>query len=277
MNPILLAIVSVVIIGLICAVVLVVASKVMAVEEDPKMGLIRECLPGANCGACGYAGCDGYAKALADGSETRTNLCIPGADAAAHAISDVLGVAAADVVEMVAVVRCNGDCDQTKDKMDYEGPKSCKAAKNFFGGVGACTFGCMGFGDCEAVCPVNAITIEKSLARVDSVACIGCGMCARTCPTGVITTLPRTAKVVVECSSKAKGAVVRKACTAGCIGCTKCQQVCPSDAIHVTNNLAVVDQDKCTGCGTCVENCPVKCIHMVDNFTQWQAAHNLAR
>ena len=272
MSTILFPILCVLIIGVICALVLVVASTVMAVKEDPKMGEIRECLPGANCGACGYAGCDGYAKALADGTETRTNLCVPGADGVAKEVSAILGVEAQDVVEMVAVVRCGGDCDKTQDKMDYQGVKSCKAARVFFGGLGSCNFGCIGFGDCEAVCPVNAITVDHSLARVDSAACIGCGMCARTCPTGVITTIPRTAKAVVACHSTAKGAQVRKACTAGCIGCTKCQQVCPNDAIHVANNLAAVDPDKCTGCGTCVENCPVKCIHLVDNLTQWQAA-----
>lgn len=277
MNPILMAILAVAVIGIICALVLVVASTVMAVKEDPKMGLIRECLPGANCGACGYAGCDGYAKALADGSETKTNLCIPGADACAHAVSDILGVAAEDVVEMVAVVRCSGDCDKTKDKMDYQGVKTCKAVKQFYGGLGSCTFGCIGFGDCEAVCPVQAISIERSLAKVNDVTCIGCGVCARTCPTGVIATIPRTGKVLVTCSSNAKGAVVRKACTAGCIGCTKCQQVCPHDAIHVVNNLAEVDQSKCTGCGTCVESCPVKCIQVVDHFTQWQAVTKAAR
>lgn len=277
MEAILFAVLSVVVIGLICAVVLVAASAVMVVKEDPKLGQIRECLPGANCGACGYAGCDGYAKALADGTETRTNLCVPGADACAHAVSAILGVEAEDVVELVAVVRCSGDCDKTKDKMDYQGLKSCKAAKQFFGGVGECTFGCIGFGDCVAVCPQNAISVERSLARVDSVACIGCGLCARTCPTGVITTIPRVAKALVTCSSKAKGPVVRKACTAGCIGCGKCEKSCPSGAIHVVSNLAAIDQSLCTGCGTCVEGCPVKCIQMVDNFTAWQAATGAAR
>ena len=244
---------------------------VRAADEILRLEGIDECYIGLNDLHLGYHQKFLF-QPLADGTETRTNLCVPGADGVAKEVSAILGVEAQDVVEMVAVVRCGGDCDKTKDKMDYQGVKSCKAARVFFGGLGSCNFGCIGFGDCEAVCPVNAITVDHSLARVDSAACIGCGMCARTCPTGVITTIPRTAKAVVACHSTAKGAQVRKACTAGCIGCTKCQQVCPNDAIHVTNNLAAVDPDKCTGCGTCVENCPVKCIHLVDNLTQWQAA-----
>ena len=110
MNPILLAVLSVAIIALLCSVMLVVASKVMAVPEDPLFPAVRECLPGANCGACGYAGCDGYAKALASGEEKRTNLCVPGGDGGAAAVAAVLGVEAEDVEEMVAAVVCGGDC-----------------------------------------------------------------------------------------------------------------------------------------------------------------------
>ena len=74
MNIIVLAIVSVAVIALVCSVMLVIASNVMAVKEDPLFPAVRECLPGANCGACGYAGCDGYAKALAAGTDKRTAL-----------------------------------------------------------------------------------------------------------------------------------------------------------------------------------------------------------
>ncbi|MEG1395576.1 MAG: RnfABCDGE type electron transport complex subunit B [Oscillospiraceae bacterium] len=264
MNPIVFAIVLVTAIGLICSVVLVIAAKVMAVKEDEKFAPLREALPGANCGACGYPGCDGYAKALAAGTETRTNLCVPGADSCAKAVADVLGVEAADVVEMVAVVHCSGDCEHTQEKMNYTGERSCKAMKLYFGGVGACSFGCMGGGDCAAVCPKGAINMVKGIAEVDRSLCIGCSLCVKACPSHIISVIPQTANLVVKCSSTAKGVAVRKACSAGCIGCTKCQQVCPHDAIHIVNNLAVVDQDKCTGCGTCAESCPTKCLTVVD-------------
>ena len=89
MMEILIPILAVTVIGLICAVGLAVASSVMAVKEDTRFTEIRECLPGANCGACGYTGCDGYAKALLEPG-TKTNLCVPGADAVAAQIAALL-------------------------------------------------------------------------------------------------------------------------------------------------------------------------------------------
>ena len=174
MNEILIAVIPVVIIGIVCAAVLVVASKLMAVKEDERFPKVRECLPGANCGACGFAGCDGYAKALCENPDTPTNLCIPGADGVSRQLSEVLGVEFADVVEQVAVVHCSGDCAHTQDKVQYEGIESCTAAKLMYGGKGSCTYGCLGMGDCAAVCPHDAICLENGVARVDPRACIGC-------------------------------------------------------------------------------------------------------
>ena len=51
--------------GLVFAVILVMASKFMAVPVDETQVKVRDVLPGANCGACGFAGCDDYAAALA--------------------------------------------------------------------------------------------------------------------------------------------------------------------------------------------------------------------
>ena len=186
MEAILTAVIPVVIIGVICAAVLVIASKVMAVKEDERFPKVRECLPGANCGACGYAGCDGYAKALCENSDTPTNLCIPGADGVAKQLSEVLGVEFADVVEQVAVVHCSGDCEHTQDKVDYQGIATCKAAKLLYGGKGSCSYGCLGLGDCAAVCPKEAICIEDGIAHVNPKDCIGCGMCAKECPNHLI-------------------------------------------------------------------------------------------
>ena len=245
MNVIILSVVSVVIIAFLCGVLLVVASKVMAVEEDPLFAPIRECLPGANCGACGYPGCDGYAQALASGEEKRTNLCVPGAGGCAAALAAVLGVEAAAPVEAkVAVVFCGGDCTKTTGEGEE---KSCK-------------FGCIGCGACAAVCPKNAIRMENGIAVIDTELCIGCGMCAKTCPKQVIRMLPKSQKVYDRCSNPEMGKAVMTACKAGCIGCTKCSKVCPEGAITMENNLAVVDPEKCTGCGTCVDACPTKCM-----------------
>ena len=264
MYPILIAAIVVVAIGAVCAAVLVIASKFFGVEEDQTAVEIRECLPGANCGACGYAGCDGYAKALAEDGSIKTNLCVPGGDSVSKKISDILGVAFEDVIEQVAVIHCYGDCDHTSAKMEYDGIKSCAAAKLLYGGDGKCTCGCIGFGDCMSVCPQGAICLEKGIAHIDTRKCIGCGLCARTCPQGIIDIMDDVDKVLVTCSNTEKGAVVRNKCSNGCIGCKKCEKNCPVGAIKVENNLARIDYSICTDCGECAKNCPVGCILVSD-------------
>ena len=263
-QAILTAVIPVVIIGVVCAAVLVVASKIMAVKEDERFPAVRDCLPGANCGACGFAGCDGYAKALCEDPSTPTNLCIPGADAVSKRLSETLGVEFADVIEQVAVVRCSGDCRHTQDKVAYSGINSCAAAKLQYGGKGSCTFGCLGLGDCAAVCPQNAIEIVDGVAMICAAECIGCGLCAKTCPNRLISLVPDVKKVVVKCSNRDKGTLTRKVCSIGCIGCKKCEKVCPSGAIKVVDNVAVIDYEKCTDCGACAESCTTGCIKVVD-------------
>ncbi len=264
MNPVLLAVLSVTVIALLCAVMLVIASKVMAVPEDPLFPAIRECLPGANCRACGYAGCDGYAKALASGEETRANLCVPGAVATAQSVASVLGVEAGEVEEKVATVFCGGDCTLAPDRADYQGARTCAAAKLLSGGPKACSFGCLGFGDCANVCPVGAISIVKGIAVVDRSLCIACGLCEKTCPNHIIHVIPKKQKTFDRCSNPNKGKPVMDVCKAGCIGCTKCAKVCPEGAITMNGDLAHVDADKCTGCGTCVEACPTKSMQFTE-------------
>ena len=248
-------------IGAVMALLLTLAAKFFAVEVDERAVQIRECLPGANCGACGYSGCDAYAQALADGLTDKTNLCIPGGDGAACAIAQALGVDAQDVVEMVAYVACNGTCDVVGKQFDYDGQQSCRTANMTYSGDRFCNFACLGYGDCVRVCPEHAIAIENGIARINPKACIGCGICTRECPNGIIHLVPDVTRVVVECSNHDKGAITRKACSNGCIGCMKCQKACPHGAITVIDNLATIDYSKCTGCGTCVGVCPVHCIH----------------
>lgn len=260
---ILIPILAVTVIGLICGVGLSVASVVMKVQEDERLPAIRNCLPGANCGACGFSGCDGYAKALLEPG-TKTNLCVPGGDAVSKQISQVLGVEAEDVIEQVAVVRCGGNCEKTQPACDYQGIKSCTAAKLYFGGGGSCTFGCLGLGDCANVCPQNAIFFDKGVAVVDYEQCIGCGLCEKACPQMLIDIVPDVSKVAVFCSNKDKGAATRKACSAGCIGCKKCEKACEHGAIAVTDNVARIDYDKCVGCGECVKVCMTGCLDVRD-------------
>ena len=246
-------------IGLIAGLLLAFASTVMAVPVNETEVAVRDCLPGANCGGCGFSGCDGYAKAVAEG-KAAPNLCRPGGKDVADKVAAILGVEAEDSVPMVAFVHCHGDCDHNKQKMTYEGLASCAAAKMLCGGKGACTFGCLGCGDCAKVCDQGAICIEKGIAHIDPRKCVGCGLCAKTCPNRVISLVPATEQPVVSCSNHEKGAVVRQKCSGGCIGCMKCQKNCPAEAITVVDNLATIDYAKCTGCGTCVEGCPVGCL-----------------
>ena len=266
MDGILIAAGVVAAIGIICAVILILASKYMNVESNEKEHEIREALPGANCGACGYAGCDGYAAALAEGKIDKTNLCVPGADAVSRRIAEITGLEAGDVVEKVATVKCLGDCNMTSDKTKYQGIQTCAAAKMLYGGKGACTYGCLGFGDCAKVCPNSAICIENDIAHINTKVCTGCGLCTKTCPQHIITLMDDVDKVLVTCSSNEKGAAVRNKCQHGCIGCKKCEKNCPAGAITVVNNLAVIDYDKCINCGECAKNCPVDCI-MVSDFS----------
>ena len=247
-------------VSVVCAVLLTLSDKFFGIKEDTTVTAIRESLPGANCGACGFSGCDGYAKALADKSCEKTNLCVPGGDGVAKEIAATLGVEAEDVVEKVAFVACNGSCDVVQMKFDYQGQMSCHAASSIYGGDKLCKYACLGYGDCAAVCPHDAISIENGVAKVDPRKCAGCGLCKGQCPHSIIHVVNDTARVVVKCSNQDKGAQVRKYCANGCIGCMKCQKTCAHGAIKVVNNLAVIDYSLCVGCGECVKACPIHCL-----------------
>ena len=262
---ILIAFAVLAVIALICAIILTLSASFFGVKENEKVLAVRDCLPGANCGACGFSGCDGYAKALGEGQTDNPSLCTPGGADVAAQLSEIMGLAAGDVDAKVAYVACNGACKPEERKYVYDGIKTCSAAKlGGYAGDRDCTYACLGYGDCVAVCPENAIVInpEKGIAEIDPQKCIGCGLCAKACPNSVIHIVSEKSRVLVKCSSHDKGAVTRKNCTVGCIGCMKCQKTCPEGAIKVENNLATIDYDKCTGCGACHDVCPVKCIHL---------------
>lgn len=263
MMEILTALLVVAAVGLIAGIMLALASHFFGIEEDETVAKIRACLPGANCGACGYTGCDGYAEALANG-KAEANLCTPGGAEVAKKLSAVLGCEVEVGEPVVAVVACGGDCDAVKVDIEYEGIYSCKAASMLYGGPSACKAGCIGCGDCADVCPVDAICVANGLAHVDPRVCIACGKCVKTCPKGIIEMVPRSATVAVLCNNTEKGGKARQNCEKACIGCKKCEKLCPSGAITVTNNLADVDYEKCTGCGDCAERCPTGCLVLVD-------------
>jgi len=259
LTDILTAFAVVVAVGLLFGILLALFIRFFGVEENEKEKRIRAALPGINCGACGYKGCNDYAEALAKGV-ARPNLCVPGADATARELSEILGVEVEKAKDVVAFVHCNGVCDAATYKSAYDGIASCKARAMIYGGPKACTYGCLGCGDCAKVCISHAISVENGVARVDTSRCVGCGMCAKECPKHIISMIPQEAATVVYCSSKDKGANARRACKNACIGCKKCERVCPEQAITVKDNCAVIDYTKCTGCGICTEGCPTGCL-----------------
>ena len=251
--------------GLVFGLVLAAASKVFYVETDPRLEQLNECLPGANCGGCGFAGCGAYAEAVLKG-EAPVGKCASGGNEAAKAMAAIMGVEAGEVTRKVALVRCSGartyDAEGNltkgaKMKATYEGFHDCLAASKV-GGSGplSCKFGCLGYGSCTRVCKYGAISVKNGVAVVDEDLCVGCMACAQVCPRKVITAVEPDRNVVIGCNSLAKGAVTNRACTIGCIGCGKCMKTCPSGAITITNNLAQIDYSKCTNCGECAKVCP---------------------
>lgn len=259
MKDVLIAVGVLFAIGTVSAAVLAVAARFMGTSDGEKFIKLRECLPGINCGACGYSGCDGYAMALSRGTAP-ANLCVPGSKATAIEISEILGVAVQTVSKRIAYVHCNGTHDVTATNADYDGYRTCAAMCLACGGPNACKFGCLGCGDCASVCPTNAICVIDGVAKVEPSLCISCGKCVKTCPKQIISLIPGDVAVAISCSSHDGGAVTRKRCTNGCIACRKCERVCPVGAPSVVNDLATIDYKKCIGCGRCYEACPVKCI-----------------
>ena len=255
--------------GLIFGLVLAAASKIFYVETDPRLEKLNECLPGANCGGCGYAGCGGYAEAVLNGEAT-IGKCASGGNECAQAMGEIMGIKAEAVTRKVALVRCSGEkrydsqgnqVAGARIKANYEGFHDCLAASKV-GGSGplSCKYGCLGFGSCTKACKYGAIKVVQGVAKVDEDLCVGCMACANVCPRGLIVPVEPDRNVVIACNSMAKGAVTTRGCTVGCIGCGLCKKICPNDAITVTKNLAVIDYSKCDNCGLCATVCPKKLI-----------------
>jgi RnfABCDGE-type electron transport complex B subunit len=260
MNSIILATVSLGGMGLLFGAGLAFASQKFAVEVDPRAVSVREALPGANCGACGFPGCDAFANAIVSGAAP-INGCPVGGQETLGKLSVIMGVEAASGDKQVARVLCQGG-ENCLNRFEYDGIDSCKA-ENAIGGGGskACVFGCLGGGDCVAVCNFDAIHInEYGVAKVEPDKCTACGLCVTACPKNLIEMVPYKQEVFVDCINTEIGGHVKKNCSNACIACKICEKNCPEDAIHVVNNIARIDYDKCTNCGICFEKCPTKAI-----------------
>lgn len=270
MNLILIAVIALGAIALVIAVILYVASKKFAVYEDPRIAQVAEVLPQANCGGCGFPGCSGFADACVKADTLEGKLCPVGGQALMQQIASILGRDAGTAEPMLAVVRCNGSCENRPRLNVYDGAMSCAIAASLYGGETGCSYGCLGCGDCVSVCQFGAIHInpETRLPEVIEEKCTACGACVKACPKAIIELRPqgkRSRRVFVSCVNKDKGALTRKACAVGCIGCGKCVKTCPFEAISLGSNLAYIDPHKCKVCRKCVEVCPQHTI-IEENF-----------
>ncbi len=261
MNLILIAVISLGAIALVLALVLYGTSRKFAVYEDPRIALVNEVLPQANCGGCGYPGCGGFAEACVNAPSLDGKFCPVGGQETMDQVASILGLVAGTADPMVAVVRCNGSCANRPRTNLYDGARSCAIEHALYGGETACSYGCLGCGDCVLACNFDAIHMNPGtgLPEVTEDKCTACGACVTACPRDINQLRPKGKKsrrVYISCVNKDKGAVTRKACSVGCIGCGKCVKTCPFEAITLANNLAYIDYDKCKLCRKCVEVCP---------------------
>lgn len=255
--------------GLLLSLLLFFVAKKFKVEEDPRIDEIEKVMPGANCGGCGFAGCRAFADAAVKAPNLDNNYCPVGGNEVMKQVAAILGYEIKEKTPQVAVVRCNGSCQNRPKTNEYDGVASCKVKAALYSGDTGCAFGCLGCGDCVEACQFGALSMDPQtgLPVVDESKCTACGACAKACPKHIIELRnkgPRSMRVYVDCVNKDKGGVARKACAAACIGCGKCAKVCAHEAITVAYNLAYIDFTKCKLCKKCVAECPTGAIHAVN-------------
>jgi RnfABCDGE-type electron transport complex B subunit len=245
--------------GLVFGLGLAYALKIFSIKVDPTVALIISKLPGSNCGACGRAGCSGFAMALKAGEALPSN-CALSSETARAELAKILGIEYSARVKTIATLLCNGGVN-AKDKYEYRGIQNCKSSSLVFGGHKECRFGCLGLGDCVAACPFGAIRMGSlGLPEIDRDKCTSCRKCLEACPKNLFAVLPYAKIYYVKCSSTDPGAVTARACKSGCIACRKCEKACPKEAIKVESNLSKIDTKKCENMGKCFEVCPTKVI-----------------
>jgi electron transport complex protein RnfB len=256
---ILMIIVPVLVLGLLgvaFAALLAGSNKAFAVQVNPKLEAVLGALPNSNCGACGFAGCLGYAEAVVT-LKAGVSGCLAGGSAVAARIGEIMGTAVETREAEVAFVACRAGRSISRTKFAYEGVADCQAAAVLFGGDKACAWGCLGLRSCERACTFDAIHVnEEGVAVVDHDKCTGCTKCVKACPRDLISMVPKRQQVLVACMNHDRGKRAKEVCDIACTACKICEKNCPEDAIHVIDNLAVIDFAKCTQCNICVEKCP---------------------
>lgn len=253
------AILTLGLIGLSAACALGFAAKKFHVEVDPREQALLDILPGANCGACGYPGCAGYAKSVV-ASGSIADICPPGGHLAMEKIANIMGLAPITTEPQISVVMCQGDNRKAQNKYLYLGLTDCRAAQKLADGPKSCPGGCLGLGTCAQICPFGAIEMTAdNLAVISREKCTGCGNCVKACPRFVIKLTPLDATTHVLCNSHDKGALIRKYCQVGCIACQICKKTAPG-AYEIENMLATVLYDQHLEADAAIEKCPTHCI-----------------
>nr|WP_321453024.1 Fe-S cluster domain-containing protein [uncultured Carboxylicivirga sp.] len=265
MNVVLITIISLGALGSLSAIILYFVAQKFKVFEDPRIDQVEEVLPAANCGGCGFPGCRAFAEALVKADDISDMNCPVGGADTMSAAAGILGKEVAAAAPMVAVLRCNGTCDNRPKTTNYDGASSCTIASSLYGGETGCSFGCLGLGECVDACNFDAMYMDEKtgLPVIIEDNCVSCGACVTACPKNIIELRnkgPKNRRIYVSCVNKDKGAPAKKACSAACIGCGKCVKACPFDAITLENNLAYIDYEKCKLCRKCVDVCPTNAI-----------------
>ena len=262
---ILWAFLIVLILSAILAVSLAFADRKFRIVKDEKLELLEAEMPGANCGGCGFAGCQAYAEAVSKG-QAPIGLCSPGGQALSSKMSKIMGLEEVKAKEkQVAFVFCKGNPSVSSYTSNYSGLKDCRAASLVQNGSKACKSGCLGYLSCASVCPSDAISKNsEGDVVVDKEKCIACGKCINVCPNHVIRFIPYSAAYVVACNNKQKGAEVNKVCKVGCIGCAICVNKFPSSGCKMDEFLSYVDYSTDTSqIKEASEACPKKIIRKI--------------